>query len=63
MKCPSCGAELEKDARFCHICGQPVPAAGEESRFCIRCGLETIGRIYRIPWLTLQEITGGAHYH
>ncbi|MCR5576931.1 MAG: zinc ribbon domain-containing protein [Oscillospiraceae bacterium] len=38
MKCPSCGAELEKDARFCHICGQPVPAAGEESRFCIRCG-------------------------
>ncbi|MCD8190634.1 MAG: zinc-ribbon domain-containing protein [Clostridiales bacterium] len=25
MKCPNCGAVLEKDAKFCVVCGQPVP--------------------------------------
>ena len=39
MKCAACGTELERDAKFCHICGQPAPAqAPEESSFCPRCG-------------------------
>ena len=39
MKCEACGTELERDAKFCHICGQPAPAqAPEESSFCPRCG-------------------------
>lgn len=25
MNCPNCGATLEKDARFCVVCGNPVP--------------------------------------
>ena len=38
MRCASCGTELEKGARFCHICGQPAPTAEAVNRFCIRCG-------------------------
>ncbi len=38
MKCGACGTELEKDARFCHICGQPAPPEPEKNSFCPRCG-------------------------
>ena len=39
MRCGACGTELQKDARFCHICGQPAPApVPEESSYCPRCG-------------------------
>lgn len=38
MKCATCGSELERDARFCHICGQPAPPAQEERRHCPKCG-------------------------
>ena len=39
MKCGSCGTELERDAKFCHICGQPAPAqAPEAGGFCPSCG-------------------------
>ena len=37
MNCKYCGAELEKDARFCHICGQPVPIDRSEGGFCPHC--------------------------
>ena len=36
-ECPSCGAELEQDARFCPACGAPVPPP---ERFCWSCGGE-----------------------
>ena len=39
MKCGACGTELEKDARFCHICGQPAPPSEPEtSSLCPACG-------------------------
>ena len=25
MKCEKCGAELFNSAKFCHVCGHPVP--------------------------------------
>lgn len=39
MRCTACGTELERDAKFCHICGQPAPAQEPEAGgFCPRCG-------------------------
>ena len=39
MKCGACGTELERDAKFCHICGQPAPAQEPETGgYCPRCG-------------------------
>lgn len=39
MKCGACGTELERDAKFCHICGQPAPVQEPETGgFCPRCG-------------------------
>lgn len=37
MKCRFCGTELEKDARFCHICGQSAPVDRSEGGFCPHC--------------------------
>ncbi len=37
MNCGFCGTELENDARFCHICGQPVPVDRSEGGFCPHC--------------------------
>ena len=34
-KCPSCGGELDQDARFCGACGASVPPP---ARFCWACG-------------------------
>lgn len=38
MKCATCGSELERDARFCHICGQAAPPSQTERRHCPQCG-------------------------
>lgn len=46
MNCPNCGAELLQGGKFCHICGQAVPAkcsaCGAElaagAKFCHMCG-------------------------
>lgn len=37
MKCRFCETELERDARYCHICGQAVPVDRSEGGFCPRC--------------------------
>jgi len=29
MKCMKCGAELASEAKFCNVCGEPVPQGGE----------------------------------
>lgn len=44
-KCPSCGASMPRDAKFCANCGKPMPPAQEEEapdmaylNFCKTCG-------------------------
>ena len=44
-KCPSCGAAMPKEAKFCSNCGKHMPDAGEEAapdmsylNFCKNCG-------------------------
>ena len=39
MNCPSCGARLENDCRFCVNCGTPITVADQPSQgFCVQCG-------------------------
>lgn len=59
--CPSCGAPLSSEARFCNHCGQtvaaaaPAPAAAGTMRVCPSCGV--------IAPLSRTECTAcGAHY-
>ena len=51
MKCGACGTELEKDARFCHICGQPAPPPeAEAGGFCPSCGAKLPKIAVFCPW-------------
>lgn len=39
MNCPSCGARMEDDSRFCVNCGTPITVAEQPSQgFCVECG-------------------------
>jgi len=43
MKCSKCNANLNKDAKFCSICGTPVPAVFSENKkvqYCQACNHE-----------------------
>lgn len=61
LRCGGCGAELERDHRFCPACGEPTAAGGgiacpacglaqpRDAIFCSRCGahLGSLGRAER----------------
>lgn len=53
-RCPSCGAELEKDADFCGNCGKKIEPENlfctncgakltEGTKFCVKCGTPASG--------------------
>lgn len=40
IKCNECNAELSADAKFCHVCGTPVPASKGAVKTCPHCSAE-----------------------